>query len=51
VLCDDSVAVDAETPTVQEIHQVAVHILCGAVDRVVAETLASAHRGGVSGVA
>jgi D-sedoheptulose 7-phosphate isomerase len=50
-LCDDSVAVDAETPTVQEIHQVAVHILCGAVDRVVAETLASAQRGGVSGVA
>jgi D-sedoheptulose 7-phosphate isomerase len=51
VLCDHSLAVDAETPTVQEIHQVAVHIVCGAVDRVVAETLASAQRGRVSDVA
>ena len=39
-LCDDGVAVYAETPTVQEIHQVAVHLLCNAVDRVVAAALA-----------
>jgi D-sedoheptulose 7-phosphate isomerase len=51
-LCDDCVAVDAETPTVQEIHQVAVHILCDAVDRVVAATLGSTRSAeGVSGVA
>jgi D-sedoheptulose 7-phosphate isomerase len=41
-LCDDGFAVDAETPTVQEIHQVAVHILCDAVDRAVAAALALA---------
>jgi D-sedoheptulose 7-phosphate isomerase len=51
VLCDDGIAVDAETPTVQEVHQVAVHILCGAVDRIVAETFASTRREGMSGVA
>ena len=50
-LCDEGFAVDAETPTVQEVHQVAVHILCEAVDRAVASTLATAGaEDGVSGV-
>ena len=30
----DALSVDAETPTVQEIHQVAVHLLCEAIDAV-----------------
>ena len=51
-LCDEGLTVDAETPTVQEIHQVAVHIICDAVDRAVAATLAPAlHRDGASRVA
>lgn len=51
-LCDECISVDAETPTVQEIHQVAVHILCDAVDRVVAATLAPARaQDGVGSVA
>lgn len=29
---DDAVAVDAATPTVQEVHQVAIHLLCAAID-------------------
>jgi D-sedoheptulose 7-phosphate isomerase len=29
---DDSLSVDGATPTVQEIHQVAIHLLCAAVD-------------------
>jgi D-sedoheptulose 7-phosphate isomerase len=41
--CDDCIVVNAEAPTVQEIHQVAVHILCDAVDRAVARDLAAAH--------
>jgi fructoselysine-6-P-deglycase FrlB-like protein len=37
-LCDEVVAFDAErTSTVQELHLVAIHVLCGAVDAVVAE--------------
>lgn len=36
-LADEAVAVEArETATVQEVHQVAVHLLCAAVDRAVA---------------
>jgi phosphoheptose isomerase len=32
-LCDDTVAVSAnQTPTIQELHLVAIHILCAAVD-------------------
>jgi D-sedoheptulose 7-phosphate isomerase len=32
-LADDAVCVDAEaTPTVQEIHQIAIHLLCASVD-------------------
>lgn len=51
-LCDDGLAVDADTPTVQEIHQVAVHLLCDAVDRVVATALAPLRsRDGASRVA
>jgi phosphoheptose isomerase len=34
--CDDAVSIDAPSPTVQELHLVAVHLLCGAVDRHVA---------------
>ncbi|MDQ2678627.1 MAG: SIS domain-containing protein [Actinomycetota bacterium] len=30
----DALSVDAETPTVQEVHQVAVHLLCEAIDAV-----------------
>jgi D-sedoheptulose 7-phosphate isomerase len=33
-LCDDGVAIAGETPTVQEVHQVAVHLVCAGVDRV-----------------
>jgi D-sedoheptulose 7-phosphate isomerase len=29
---DDAVGVDAATPTVQEVHQVAIHLLCAAID-------------------
>lgn len=33
-LCDDAVSVStAQTPTIQEVHQVALHLLCGAIDR------------------
>jgi type III pantothenate kinase len=36
-LCDDAVALDCGSPaTVQELHQVALHLVCGAVDREVA---------------
>ena len=32
-LCDDAICVDAPTPpTVQEIHQIVIHLLCAAVD-------------------
>ena len=42
-LCDDAVCVDAETTaTVQEIHQIAVHLLCAAVDAEVGISAASA---------
>jgi glycosyltransferase involved in cell wall biosynthesis/phosphoheptose isomerase len=35
--CDDCIAVDGpSTATIQELHQVAIHLLCGAVDREVA---------------
>lgn len=30
---DDTLSVEAETPTVQEVHQVAIHLLCESVDR------------------
>jgi hypothetical protein len=43
-LCDEVLAVEAErTCTVQELHLVAIHVLCGAVDA----ALAAADRGGV----
>ena len=29
---DDSICVDADTPTVQEVHQVVVHLLCASID-------------------
>jgi glycosyltransferase involved in cell wall biosynthesis/phosphoheptose isomerase len=33
-LCDEAIAVEcASTATIQELHQVAIHLLCGAVDR------------------
>jgi hypothetical protein len=32
-LSDDAVTVTAATPTVQEIHQIALHLLCAAFDR------------------
>jgi glycosyltransferase involved in cell wall biosynthesis/phosphoheptose isomerase len=36
-LCDDAVALDCgSTATVQELHQVAIHLICGALDREVA---------------
>ena len=31
-LADDAVSVSARMPTVQEVHQVVIHVLCGAVD-------------------
>jgi D-sedoheptulose 7-phosphate isomerase len=35
--CDRAIALDCgSTATVQELHQVAIHLLCGAVDREVA---------------
>jgi phosphoheptose isomerase len=34
---DDAVCVDASTPTVQEVHQVAIHLLCEAIDARIAE--------------
>jgi D-sedoheptulose 7-phosphate isomerase len=37
-LCDEGIAFDApSTATVQELHLVAIHLLCGAVDRAVCE--------------
>jgi D-sedoheptulose 7-phosphate isomerase len=38
---DDAIAVAASTPTVQEVHQVVVHLLCEAID----EELASGEVG------
>jgi type III pantothenate kinase len=36
-LCDETVALDCGSPaTVQELHQVALHLVCGAVDREIA---------------
>jgi phosphoheptose isomerase len=37
-LCDDAICFDAGAPTVQELHLVAVHVLCGAVDAELAGT-------------
>jgi D-sedoheptulose 7-phosphate isomerase len=31
--CDECLCIDADTPTVQEVHQVAVHLLCDGADR------------------
>ena len=43
--CDDAVTLDcAMTATVQELHQVAIHMLCGAVDREVALRTAASPR-------
>jgi phosphoheptose isomerase len=40
--CDDAVAVRAPgTPTVQEVHQVAVHLLCAAIDGALTEPIPS----------
>lgn len=47
--CDDAVCVDAPaTATVQEVHQVIVHLLCAAVDVAVgaAPAVADARRNG-----
>ena len=41
-LCDHGIAIDADTPTVQEIHQVIIHLVCDAVDRAVDHALAPA---------
>ncbi len=39
--CHDALCVDADaTATVQEVHQIALHLLCGAVDAAIAERLA-----------
>ena len=35
LVADEALCVDAPTPTVQEVHQVAIHLLCAAVDAVV----------------
>jgi D-sedoheptulose 7-phosphate isomerase len=35
-LCDDGIAVPAATPVAQEVHLVAIHLLCAAVDSAVA---------------
>jgi type III pantothenate kinase len=36
-LCDETVALDCGSPaTVQELHQVALHLICGAIDREIA---------------
>jgi D-sedoheptulose 7-phosphate isomerase len=43
-LADETVAVDAPAPTVQEVHLVVVHLLCGAVDAAV-ETVLGEPRG------
>jgi glycosyltransferase involved in cell wall biosynthesis/phosphoheptose isomerase len=43
--CDDAVTLDcAASATVQELHQVAIHLLCGAVDREVAMRAAASPR-------
>ncbi|MDQ1681457.1 MAG: D-sedoheptulose 7-phosphate isomerase [Frankiaceae bacterium] len=40
-VCDDALCVDAPlTCTVQEVHQVALHLLCGAMDEVVLDSAA-----------
>jgi phosphoheptose isomerase len=39
---DDAVGVDAATPTVQEVHQVAIHLLCAAIDATLLGGLADA---------
>ena len=45
--CDDAVAVDATaTATVQEVHQVVVHLLCAAVERSLAPPAAAVRGGG-----
>ena len=44
-VCDDAVVVDAPyTATVQEIHQVVVHLLCASVDVAVGASTALAHQ-------
>jgi glycosyltransferase involved in cell wall biosynthesis/phosphoheptose isomerase len=46
--CDDAVTLDcASTATVQELHQVAIHLLCAAVDREVALRAAASSPGAV----
>ena len=46
-LVDDAICVDADaTATVQEIHQIVVHLLCAAVDREVGATPAARWAGG-----
>jgi D-sedoheptulose 7-phosphate isomerase len=46
--CDEAVAIAGATPTVQEIHQVAIHIVCDGVDRVATDVDALARiEGGV----
>ena len=49
-LVDDALCVDADAAaTVQEIHQIVVHLLCAAVDRQVAGASAQPWIGGVAG--
>jgi len=40
---DEALCVDATTPTVQEIHQVAVHLVCEALDDHLAQSPANGH--------
>jgi DNA-binding MurR/RpiR family transcriptional regulator len=43
-LCDEVLAIDAERAcTVQELHLVAIHVLCGAVDAALAGDLRRSH--------
>ena len=47
--CDDAVSVDAPTATVQEVHQVAIHLLCAAFEVEVASRLGGGARADTSG--
>ena len=46
-IADDAIAVGSpNVPTIQEIHQVALHLLCGALDAAIASTIASGDAAG-----
>lgn len=44
-IADDSLCVDGETPTIQEAHQVAIHLICAAVDAALPAATRPAARG------